>query len=106
MESLRAIDGWDAGVAAGGVARADGVVATHGPRDAELPWASVTKLRTLMRQPSENGAGPATGARPCPFESLSDALVGLFRALTDHDEAAVRRYSVQVWATVLQAGAS
>jgi CubicO group peptidase (beta-lactamase class C family) len=46
MESLRAIDGWNAGVAAGGVARADSVVATHGPRDAELPWASVTKLLT------------------------------------------------------------
>jgi len=46
VESLRAIDGWDAGVAAAGVARADGVVATHGPRDAELPWASVTKLLT------------------------------------------------------------
>jgi CubicO group peptidase (beta-lactamase class C family) len=46
VESLRAIDGWNAGVAAGGVARPDGVVATHGPRDAELPWASVTKLLT------------------------------------------------------------
>jgi CubicO group peptidase (beta-lactamase class C family) len=46
MESLRAIDGWNAGVAAGGVARSDGVVATSGPRDTELPWASVTKLLT------------------------------------------------------------
>jgi CubicO group peptidase (beta-lactamase class C family) len=46
MESLRAIEGWSAGVAAGGVARADGVVATRGPRDADLPWASVTKLLT------------------------------------------------------------
>lgn len=46
MEALRAIDGWNAGVASAGVARADGVVATHGPRDAELPWASVTKLLT------------------------------------------------------------
>ncbi|HJU36026.1 MAG TPA: serine hydrolase domain-containing protein [Gaiellaceae bacterium] len=46
MESLRAVDGWGAGVAAAGVTRADGVVATHGPRDAELPWASVTKLLT------------------------------------------------------------
>ena len=46
MEALRAIDGWDAGVATAGVARAEGVVATHGPRDAELPWASVTKLLT------------------------------------------------------------
>jgi CubicO group peptidase (beta-lactamase class C family) len=46
VESLRAIDGWNAGVAAAGVARADGVVATHGPRDVALPWASVTKLLT------------------------------------------------------------
>lgn len=46
VESLRAIDGWNAGVASAGVARAEKVVATHGPRDAELPWASVTKLLT------------------------------------------------------------
>jgi CubicO group peptidase (beta-lactamase class C family) len=46
MDSLRAIDGWDAGTAAAGVARADGVMATHGARDVELPWASVTKLLT------------------------------------------------------------
>jgi CubicO group peptidase (beta-lactamase class C family) len=46
MEALRAIDGWQAGAAAAGVARADGVLATHGPRAAELPWASVTKLLT------------------------------------------------------------
>ncbi len=46
MEALRAIDGWNAGVAAAGVTRADGVVATHGPQDVDLPWASVTKLLT------------------------------------------------------------
>ena len=46
VEALRAIDGWGAGVAAAGVARSDGVIATHGPRDRELPWASVTKLLT------------------------------------------------------------
>jgi CubicO group peptidase (beta-lactamase class C family) len=46
VESLRTIDGWGAGVAAAGVVRRDGVVATHGPRDAALPWASVTKLLT------------------------------------------------------------
>lgn len=46
MEALRAIEGWGAGTATAGVARADGVLATHGPRDAELPWASVTKLLT------------------------------------------------------------
>lgn len=46
MEALRAIDGWDAGTAAAGVARAEGVVATHGPLDRDVPWASVTKLLT------------------------------------------------------------
>jgi CubicO group peptidase (beta-lactamase class C family) len=46
VEALRAIESWGAGVAAAGVARADGVVATHGQWDTELPWASVTKLLT------------------------------------------------------------
>jgi CubicO group peptidase (beta-lactamase class C family) len=46
VEALRAIDDWGATVAAAGVARADGVVATHGPSEVELPWASVTKLLT------------------------------------------------------------
>ncbi len=46
MEALRAIEGWGAAVAAAGVARADGVVATRGPLDVQLPWASVTKLLT------------------------------------------------------------
>jgi CubicO group peptidase (beta-lactamase class C family) len=46
MEALRAIDGWGADEAATGVVRAGAVVATHGSREAELPWASVTKLLT------------------------------------------------------------
>ena len=46
VDALRAIDGWNAGSAAAGVTRADGVVATHGAQDVELPWASVTKLLT------------------------------------------------------------
>ena len=46
MEALRAIEGWGAGIAAAGAARADGMVATHGDADAVLPWASVTKLLT------------------------------------------------------------
>ena len=46
MESLRAIDEWGAEIAAAGVVRADGVVATHGPRDVPVRWASVTKLLT------------------------------------------------------------
>jgi CubicO group peptidase (beta-lactamase class C family) len=46
VEALRAIEDWNADVAAAGVTRADGVVATDGPRDVELPWASVTKLLT------------------------------------------------------------
>jgi CubicO group peptidase (beta-lactamase class C family) len=46
VEALRAIERWEAGSAAAGVARAGGVVATHGPRDVQLLWASVTKLLT------------------------------------------------------------
>jgi CubicO group peptidase (beta-lactamase class C family) len=46
VEALRAIEGWQAGVAAAGVVRADGVSAKHGPHDVELLWASVTKLLT------------------------------------------------------------
>jgi CubicO group peptidase (beta-lactamase class C family) len=46
VDALRAIDGWNAGTAAAGVVRADGFVATHGRGDAELPWASVTKILT------------------------------------------------------------
>lgn len=46
MEALRAIDEWGARTAAAGVVRADGGAATHGPRTAELRWASVTKLLT------------------------------------------------------------
>ncbi len=46
MEALRTIDGWGAHNAAAGVVRADGVVATHGERDWEFRWASVTKLLT------------------------------------------------------------
>src|SRR4029079_3445435 len=46
VEALRAIEGWGAGIAAAGVARADGAVATHGPAEAAVRWASVTKLLT------------------------------------------------------------
>jgi CubicO group peptidase (beta-lactamase class C family) len=46
VEALRAIDRWNVGMAAAGVARAKAVLAAHGPRDAELPWASVTKILT------------------------------------------------------------
>jgi CubicO group peptidase (beta-lactamase class C family) len=46
VDALRAIDEWGARTAAAGVTRADAEVGTHGPRDAELRWASVTKLLT------------------------------------------------------------
>src|SRR3954454_5446951 len=46
VQSLQAIDAWGAQIAAAGVVRADGVVATHGPRDVPVRWASVTKLLT------------------------------------------------------------
>ena len=48
MDALRAIDGWGSGVAAAGVVRAGGVLAIHGRVDAELPWASVTKILAGM----------------------------------------------------------
>jgi CubicO group peptidase (beta-lactamase class C family) len=44
VDALRAIDGWGAGVAAAGVVRPEGLLATHGEEEAELPWASVTKI--------------------------------------------------------------
>ena len=46
VDALGTIDEWGARTAVAGVTRADGEVAVHGPRDAELRWASVTKLVT------------------------------------------------------------
>src|SRR5579872_6064378 len=46
MDALRAIDSWGARTATAGVVRAAGEVVTHGPRETELRWASVTKLLT------------------------------------------------------------
>jgi CubicO group peptidase (beta-lactamase class C family) len=46
VEALRAIDGWCADVAVAGVVRGDGVAATYGLGDTDMPWASVTKLLT------------------------------------------------------------
>ena len=48
MEALRQIDDWGADHAAAGVARPGEVVATHGPTNVELHWASVTKLATAL----------------------------------------------------------
>jgi CubicO group peptidase (beta-lactamase class C family) len=52
VDALRQIDGWGANIAAAGVLRDGDVVGAHGPRDAELRWASVTKpavaLATLV----------------------------------------------------------
>ena len=46
MDSLCEIDGWGARTAAAGLVRAGGEAETHGPRDHEFRWASVTKLLT------------------------------------------------------------
>ena len=46
MDALTTIDAWGAQTAAAGVVGPEGVVSTHGPREAHLPWASVTKLLT------------------------------------------------------------
>ena len=48
MEALRRIDEWDAPTAAAGVLRNGQVMATRGPRDRQLRWASVTKLVTAL----------------------------------------------------------
>ncbi|HEU5279852.1 MAG TPA: serine hydrolase domain-containing protein [Gaiellaceae bacterium] len=48
MEALREIDDWKAPVAAAGVLREGEVLATRGPRDEVLRWASVTKLATAL----------------------------------------------------------
>jgi CubicO group peptidase (beta-lactamase class C family) len=48
VEALRQIDEWGAPTAAAGVVRSGEVVATHGPRDEFLRWASVTKLVTAV----------------------------------------------------------
>ena len=46
MEVLSAIETWGARTAAAGVTRAERELGVHGPRAADLPWASVTKLLT------------------------------------------------------------
>ncbi len=43
---LKAVDGWGATTVAIAVIDADGLVARHGPFDASMRWASVTKLLT------------------------------------------------------------
>jgi CubicO group peptidase (beta-lactamase class C family) len=43
---LEAVDGWGAPTVAVAVVDADGLVASRGPLEAPLPWASVTKLVT------------------------------------------------------------
>jgi CubicO group peptidase (beta-lactamase class C family) len=48
VEALRQVDEWGAAHAAVGVVRPGEVVATHGPADVELHWASVTKLTTAL----------------------------------------------------------
>jgi CubicO group peptidase (beta-lactamase class C family) len=44
VDALRAIDDWGASHAAAGVVRGGAILAVHGPRDAPVRWASVTKL--------------------------------------------------------------
>jgi CubicO group peptidase (beta-lactamase class C family) len=46
LRALRIIDEWGARTAAAGVTRAGAEIGVHGPRDATLRWASVTKLLT------------------------------------------------------------
>ena len=46
MDALRLVDTWGARTAVAGVTRRDAEVAVHGPREAVLRWASLTKLLT------------------------------------------------------------
>jgi CubicO group peptidase (beta-lactamase class C family) len=48
VEALTQIDAWGAEHAAAGVVRDGELIAAHGPRDAVLRWASVTKLATAL----------------------------------------------------------
>jgi len=48
VDALRQIDGWPAAIAAACAVRDGEVVATHGPGDQPMRWASVTKLVTAL----------------------------------------------------------
>jgi CubicO group peptidase (beta-lactamase class C family) len=48
VEALSQIDGWGAAHAAAAVLRGGEVIATRGPRDVSLQWASVTKIVTAV----------------------------------------------------------
>jgi len=48
VDALSQIDSWGAEHASAGVVRGGEVIATHGPRDAERRWASVTKLAVAL----------------------------------------------------------
>jgi CubicO group peptidase (beta-lactamase class C family) len=48
VQALKQIEEWGAGHASAGVVRSGEVVATHGPVDETLRWASVTKLVTAL----------------------------------------------------------
>jgi CubicO group peptidase (beta-lactamase class C family) len=115
VDALRQIDGWSAGVAAAGVASADGVVATHGPRDAELPWASVTKLLTglAILVAAEEGSVDLDEAAGPAGSTLRHLLAHASGLPVDGDEPVTepgrrRIYSntgIEVAARVLEQGA-
>src|SRR5690349_28496 len=46
VDALRTVDTWGARTAAAGVTHVDSELGVHGPRDAVLRWASITKLLT------------------------------------------------------------
>jgi CubicO group peptidase (beta-lactamase class C family) len=48
VEALRQVEDWGARTAAVAVVGPEGVRARHGPAEAALPWASVTKLATAL----------------------------------------------------------
>jgi CubicO group peptidase (beta-lactamase class C family) len=115
VDALRQIDGWGAGVAAAGVARAGGVVATRGPQDAELPWASVTKLLTglAILVAAEEGSVDLDEAAGPAGSTLRHLLAHASGLPVDGDEPVTepgrrRIYSntgIEVAARVLEQGA-
>ena len=76
-----------------------------------FPWttipgirASIKELRAMVQPQPQDGTGLAPAARPTPFEPLSDALISLFRALSQAD-LVVRRHAFETRAIFLQTGA-
>jgi len=76
VDALRTIDEWGARTAAAGVVRADDELGVHGPRGAELRFASVTKLLSglAVLVAVEEGTVELDGAAGPPGATLRHLL--------------------------------